>query len=1467
MPTSSPRVQTSSGPRPVGPTHVYPTGSQMMMIPQQQISFAGSPQGYFLPPGQYRQPQYMAPTPQYPVTSGTAGFFPGTSPAEYPAYAGAYYPAQPQFSQTVQPTPVIITPTQPPQQAPPPQQPPAQPQGPPKRERKPITIRDPNQGGRDITEEIMSGGRSTSTPTPPQASSDEPVQNASTSPAPEVTLETVTLETVTLETVTLETVTEAGVPMPAAEASVEATVEASPPLVAEQQPPAPSVLPPPSSPPAGEPEAEVSDTVDAPVNPFAAKYREEDQPTTSAATKKMSEEEEKMEKPQEVKKSEPVQSIGAKLKEEPAKEPPVSVISSSEVTYEAAGVPQEHTVKAASEPVVEPQASVEEIATPPSEKPASAEPAPLPLVETPLSNGLAQEADETLEDSTPEDATPLAKPVSCQLLTTTRLADPAQKLEQEEKKDDMEEVTTEKIEEASATLPTKDSTMQAAVSVPKKKRNMKELNKKEAIGDLLDAFKEERELSRKQWKPINPEDKKMYDREFLLGCQFISASMHKPEGLPLINEVILDKANNTPMRPADPTRVMNIGPDFTPSYLGNLGRQSTGAQRGPPPGPRRSQQGQRKEPRKIIISTMSLNNDVQLNKAEKAWKPGVKKAGRGHDEEDAADRDDPEQATTQELFKRVRSILNKLTPQMFQQLMKQVMELSIDTEARLKGVIDLLFEKAISEPNFSVAYGNMCRCLMGLKVPTTDDPANTVTFRNLLLNRCQKEFEKDQADDVIFEKKQKELDASKDDEERDRLKVELEESKTQARRRSLGNIKFIGELFKLKMLTEAIMHDCVVKLLKNHDEESLECLCRLLSTIGKDLDFEKAKPRMEQYFTQLDKVTKERKTSSRIRFMLLDVLDLRRCKWVPRRGDLGPKTIDQIHKDAEAEEQREHMKPQDEGWKTVPISTKSRPIDTTRFSKITKPGAQDVDDQRLAPGGRGFGNWTKGSSGGTGSKPPGVEQDSGRPATSTVNRFTALQQSGTPSAGDSDRRVPQRSSTSRDRGGERDRNDRDRLDQQEGQDDRGSRPPITKRSFSRESQERGGEGRGPTEPVRRVSSMTDDRSRRDRACSKEPPVKDRAPTPPPADSKPALTEEKLEKKSNAIIEEFIHLNDLKEALQCVSELNSASLLFVFVRSGVESTLERSPLARGHLGHLLHQLVKAGTLPPQQYYKGLQETLESAEDMAIDIPHIWVYLAELIAPMLHEGGIPMAQLFSEISKPLVPSGKAGGLLSKILMLLCKEMTHKKVGVMWIEAGLNWSSFLAKDEDVNKFVTEQKVEFTLDAEESKGDEKKPLAGEEMGAQLDRLLQDKADNQRIIDWVEANLNEQQSTGNQFVRALMTSVCQYAIICDNPYKVDVMQIRERAILLQRYLSDEPKELHALYALQALMVHMEQPANLLRMFFDTLYDEDVIKEDAFYKWESSKDSAEQTGKGVALKSVTTFFTWLRVAEEESDKE
>ncbi|XP_067220339.1 eukaryotic translation initiation factor 4 gamma 1a isoform X2 [Chanodichthys erythropterus] len=1551
MQGSAPRVPPSNNPRSVAPTHVYQPTSQVMMIPQQQLPFANSQGHTFFLHGQYRPP-YMPPTQQYSVSSGTAGFYAGSSPAEYGTYAAAYYPATQQYPTSVPAAPVMMNPAQQ-QPAPPPQQAPPQQSAPVKpRERKQIRIRDPNQGGRDITEEIMSGGRTTSTPTPPQTVGLEaggPVQtNGESVPSVAVRADDQGKAMAPPAAVSTPPPSKTPEQAPAAPSAADSKpvseVRPVSPLSKIPIPPAeepvlfPALPPSPSPPPTNNPqhsEPQTGDSVDAPVLPDAPaqqKESEDTSPLEELTFTEVAKEEPEVAKEKEL---EPVAETEAVSDSSPAAITSIPVETSPAVANDGDDASEDPIPVTMATPVPEP------VIDEPKEQP--------------LQNGLPQDSAES-PDVKPESSTnPVAEQAVPQVQQSCLTAVKAPVEEAE--KDKVEEMPT-----PVAVCPVEETTMQASVTaVPKKKKKIKDLNNK-GFGDVLDAFKEpeeekpapEPEVAQKepspaptptppaeeleetweekedkldteniepdaskpveqkyqykeeQWKPINPEEKKRYDREFLLGFQFISASMHKPEGLPHISDVVLDKANKTPLRPLDPRSLMNCGPDFTPSYA-NLGRQSSGGG-GRGPSARRPQPGRGKDQinrNPKIITSVSIKDNVELNQAENAWTPSVKKQARsrGVEEQD----DDAEAAKTQELFRRVRSVLNKLTPQMFQQLMKQVTELSIDTEERLKGVIDLIFEKAISEPNFSVAYANMCRCLMGLKVPTSDKPGVTVNFRKLLLNRCQKEFEKDKDDDEIFEQKQKELDASTEEEERQRLNEELVEAKDKARRRSLGNIKFIGELFKLKMLTEPIMHDCIVKLLKNHDEESLECLCRLLSTIGKDLDFEKAKPRMDQYFHQMEKIIKERKTSSRIRFMLQDVLDLRKNNWVPRRGDLGPKTIDQIHKEAELEEHREQIKvqqqllskkdssqgrggrggphssggrgsqTQDEGWNIVPISTKNRPIDTSRLSKITKPG--DFSNQLLAPGGKGsWGSWGKGSSGGTGAKSTG-DQDQGRPATSTLNRFSALQQSGQSSSSssslDSDRRVPQRNSSSRDRG-DRDRNDRDRdrfdrFDSRREDRDRGldrPRQTITKRSFSRENEERrGGDSRGPPDSVRRVSSMTENRDRgsreRDRSKDTAKPISTPAP-PPPAPAKPAMSEEELDKKSKSIIEEYLHINDMKEAVQCVQELNSASLLFVFVRNGVESTLERSTIAREHVGLLFQKLVSARILLHEQYYKGLQEILEIADDMAIDIPHIWLYLAEIITPMLQEGGIPMGQLFREVSKPLLPMGKAAILLVDILNLLCKGLSHKKAGSMWLEAGLRWKDFLPEDEDVNKFVTEQKMEFTL-GEESEKPSKKELTAEEMSKHLDRLLQEKANNQRIYDWVEANLDEQKMSSNQFVRALMTSVCQSAVICENPYKVDVEQINQRAKLLQKYLSDEIKELQALYALQALMVQMEQPANLLRMFFDALYDEDVIKEEAFYKWESSKDPAEQLGKGVALKSVTAFFTWLREAESESD--
>ena len=118
-------------------------------------------------------------------------------------------------------------------------------------------------------------------------------------------------------------------------------------------------------------------------------------------------------------------------------------------------------------------------------------------------------------------------------------------------------------------------------------------------------------------------------------------------------------------------------------------------------------------------------------------------------------------------------------------------------------------------------------------------------------------------------------------------------------------IRFIGELFKLKMLTEHIMFDCINRLLRYcGDEDNVECLCRLLVTIGKDLDNASptSKQRLSQSFQELKQLSSKQQLSSRIRFMIQDVLELRENDWIPRREDTKPKLIEQIHKEAEMEE-------------------------------------------------------------------------------------------------------------------------------------------------------------------------------------------------------------------------------------------------------------------------------------------------------------------------------------------------------------------------------------------------------------------------------------------------------------------------------------------------------------------------------------------------------------------------------------
>ncbi|PHT24657.1 Eukaryotic translation initiation factor 4G [Capsicum baccatum] len=193
-------------------------------------------------------------------------------------------------------------------------------------------------------------------------------------------------------------------------------------------------------------------------------------------------------------------------------------------------------------------------------------------------------------------------------------------------------------------------------------------------------------------------------------------------------------------------------------------------------------------------------------------------------------------------------------------------------------------------------YANFCQHLAA-ELPDLSVDKEKITFKRLLLNKCQEEFERG-------EREEQEANVTNEEGEVKLSAEEREEKRVKARRRMLGNIRLIGELYKKRMLTERIMHECIKKLLgdyQNPDEENVEALCKLMSTIGEMIDHAKAKEQMDAYFDRMEKLSNNMKLSSRVRFMLKDSIDLRKNKWQQRRKVEGPKKIEEVHRDAAQE--------------------------------------------------------------------------------------------------------------------------------------------------------------------------------------------------------------------------------------------------------------------------------------------------------------------------------------------------------------------------------------------------------------------------------------------------------------------------------------------------------------------------------------------------------------------------------------
>ncbi|KAK3692134.1 hypothetical protein B0T22DRAFT_370297 [Podospora appendiculata] len=250
--------------------------------------------------------------------------------------------------------------------------------------------------------------------------------------------------------------------------------------------------------------------------------------------------------------------------------------------------------------------------------------------------------------------------------------------------------------------------------------------------------------------------------------------------------------------------------------------------------------------------------------------------------------------------RKVKAALNKMTPENFDKISDQILTIAGQSRNEqdgrtLRQVIQLTFEKATDEAHWASMYAKFCKRMLEMMSPEIrdenilDKQGNVVSggalFRKYLLNRCQEEFERGWKVDLPEPKEGNDKKTGEAALLSDEYYIAAA-----AKRRGLGLVQFIGELYKLGMLTERIMHECLRKLLEFQgmpDEAEIESLSKLLRTVGSNLDStDKGRPMME--------------LPSRLKFMLMDVIDLRRKRWESKDTNKGPKTLEEVRAEAEA---------------------------------------------------------------------------------------------------------------------------------------------------------------------------------------------------------------------------------------------------------------------------------------------------------------------------------------------------------------------------------------------------------------------------------------------------------------------------------------------------------------------------------------------------------------------------------------
>lgn len=353
---------------------------------------------------------------------------------------------------------------------------------------------------------------------------------------------------------------------------------------------------------------------------------------------------------------------------------------------------------------------------------------------------------------------------------------------------------------------------------------------------------------------IKAEGTKRLSKNFILSCYSNPATKVRPKLL-MQCTVVLNKPIEHLLDVLIKTMQPGTGSDAAPTSRGYVS------------GGRRDGYSQQKP---IYRSNFRQRHDVNLHHASN---PYVVKRPQDIDEIEAKTRE-------------FRSLMNKITDVNFERICNRISRILFNSEDVQQNILEVIFDKAIQEPNFVHLYAKICEMLCKQVFTYTDDENNTklISFKNILLKRVQHAFDTKLSQNVAYTSKLNEHMEATTVAAKKKAKDELNEIVRDLKRRYMGNMNLIGQLYLLNITNNSIIKVCLDTLFKTEEkaEWQYESLCKLLTVIGSKMNTEDKEQiteimgKMKEIFSTI--------TESRLRFMFLDLFELHEGDWVPKKS-------------------------------------------------------------------------------------------------------------------------------------------------------------------------------------------------------------------------------------------------------------------------------------------------------------------------------------------------------------------------------------------------------------------------------------------------------------------------------------------------------------------------------------------------------------------------------------------------------